>query len=127
MAKSVHNDVLDAALNVIKNDATQMSVCKDTPTTYGEATTSGTYMLAIHTMTSADYTIADVVGGSGGRKVTIAEQAAVSVGATGTATYVCLCDADDRLLYVTTCTSQVLTSGNTVTFPAWAISIGDPT
>lgn len=124
MGKLVHNDVLDAALNVILNDCTQMSVCSDTPTTYSHATTAGTYMLAIHTMTSGDFALSD---GTTGRKITIAEQATVSVGTSGTATHVCLCDVDDRLLYVTTCTSQGLTSGNTVTFPAWTITIGDPT
>jgi len=30
------------------------------------------------------------------------------------------------LYYVTTCTSQALTSGNTVNFPAWDIEIADP-
>jgi hypothetical protein len=30
------------------------------------------------------------------------------------------------LLYVTTCTSQALTAGNTVTVPAWDIEIADP-
>jgi hypothetical protein len=48
------------------------------------------------------------------------------VDTSGTATHVALCDAT-RLLYVTTCTSQALTSGNTVNIPAWDIEIADPT
>jgi hypothetical protein len=44
----------------------------------------------------------------------------------GTATHVALVDGT-RPLYVTTCTSQALTSGNTVNFPVWDIEIADPT
>jgi hypothetical protein len=127
MPKAVHDDVLDGALLVIKNNATQISVCGPTqPATYGEATTGTTYMIAIDSaLDTNDFVIADDVGG--GRKVTIGEQAALNVTATASADYVCLCDVDDRLLYVTTCTEQVLTAGNTVTIPAWTITIGDPT
>lgn len=127
MGKLVHNDVLDGALNIIKNNATQISVCIDTPTTYGQATTLDACMLAIKSdLTSADFTVAD---DTSGRKVTIAQQAAISITGTGTqnATHVCLCDASAKLLYVTTCTSQALTNGNTVTIPAWKITIPDPT
>uniref|UniRef100_A0A6H1ZNS0 Uncharacterized protein n=1 Tax=viral metagenome TaxID=1070528 RepID=A0A6H1ZNS0_9ZZZZ len=126
MGKLVHNDILDAALNVLETACTQISVCKDTPTTYGEATTLGTYMLAIKsTLTGADFLIADAAGG--GRKTTISQQASISVTASGAATHICLMDVSAKLLYVTTCTSQALTSGNTVTIPAWTITIGDPT
>jgi hypothetical protein len=31
------------------------------------------------------------------------------------------------LLFVTTCTSQALVSGNTVNFPAWDIEVAAPT
>lgn len=78
MAKSVHDDVLDGALNIIKNNTNIMTVCSSEPTTRTEAVT--TYALG---------------------------------------------DGSD-LLYVTTCTSQSLTSGNTITFPAWDIEIADP-
>jgi hypothetical protein len=124
----VHNDVLDAALNIIKNNATQMSVCIATPTTYTHATTTDAKVLAIVSdLTSADFAVAEA--GGGGRQITIAEQDLVPIIGTGSqnATHVCLCDVDDRLLYVTTCTLQSLTNGNTVKFPAWVITIGDPT
>jgi hypothetical protein len=129
MAKSVHDDVLDGALAVLRLQATQISVCGPTqPTTYEHATTgTGTgYRLAIESaLDSTDFVIAD--GDGGGRKVTIAEQATLPVSITASADFVCLCDVDDRLLFVTTCTEQVLTSGNTVTIPEWKITIGDPT
>lgn len=121
MAKSVHNDVLDGALDIIKNNVTEMIVCSAEPTTFTEAT--ATYALADVVMASGDFTHAD--GDTSGRKTTVASKAGVTVDTTGTGTHVALCDGT-RLLYVTTCTSQALTSGNTITFPAWDIEIADP-
>lgn len=120
MAKSVHNDVLDAALDEIAT-ATIMTACNAEPTSRTEAVT--TYALADVTMAGGDFTNAD--GDTSGRKVTVAQKASVTVDTTGTANHVALCDAS-VLLYVTTCTSQALTAGNTVTFPAWDIEIADP-
>lgn len=121
MAKSVHNDVLDAAFDVL-DQADIMTVCSQQPTTRTEAIT--TYKLADVAMTpNTDFTKAD--GDTSGRKVTIAAKNAVSVDTTGTGNHVALCDGT-RLLYVTTCTAQALTSGNTVNFPAWAVEIADP-
>lgn len=123
MAKSVHNDVLDAALNIIKNNATRMTLCSAEPTTYAEG--NATYALADVTTTGTDFTVAD--GDTSGRKVTSAEQTGVTVDTTGTGTHVALLDVSNtKLLYVTTCTSQAVTSGNTITFPAWDIEIADP-
>lgn len=126
MAKSVHNDVLDGALNIIKNNCTRMTVCSSEPTTYTEG--NATYALADVTMTGTDFTIAD--GDSSGRKVTISAKSGVTIDASGTAGHIALLDvSNSKLLYVTTCTSLVLTSGgsNTVSFPAWKIEIADPT
>lgn len=126
MGKLVHDDVLDAALNVFETQCTQISVCKNTPTTYSQAVTQGTYMLAIKsTLTGADFLISDAAGG--GRKTTVSAQSAIPVLETGDATHICLMDASAKLLFVTTCTLQTLTAGNTVTIPAWTITIGDPT
>jgi hypothetical protein len=126
MGKMVNDLVLDAAFQYLEDNATQLSVCKDTPTTYSNATTEGNVMLAIHTVSAADFTIGN---GATGRMTTIAAQAAIEVLATGSATHVALSSAvgASQLLYVTTCTSQVLTDGNTVTVPAWTITIADPT
>jgi len=123
--KSVHNDVLDGALNIILNGCTQ--ICVDTvataPTTYAEAVV--TNMLAIKSnVTAGMFAVAD---GTSGRKITIPTCTAIEVMATGDAGHIALCDVDDRLLYVTTCTSQTLTDGNTVTVPWWTIQLEDPT
>jgi hypothetical protein len=74
--------------------------------------------------TTTDYTVAN--GDTSGRKITTAAKSGVSVTASGTATHVSL-DDGTTLLYVTTCTSQSLTSGNTVNIPAWKVEIADPT
>lgn len=123
MGKSVHNDVLDAALDKIAT-STRLVVCSDEPQNFAGI---AAVALADVTLTAGDgngdYTIAD--GDTSGRKVTIAEQADIEVDTSGTATHIAL-DDGSTLLYVTTCTSQALTAGNTVTVPAWKIEILDP-
>ncbi len=122
MAKSVNDDVLDGAFDVL-DQANLMTACSAEPTTRTEAVT--TYALADVAMTvNTDYTKAN--GDTSGRKVTVAAKSGVTVDASGTANHIALVDAT-RLLYVTTCTAQALTSGNTVNFPAWDVEIADPT
>lgn len=124
MAKYLHDDVLDGALNVIKNNATKLCICSTQPTTYTEATT--TYKLAIKTgLTSADYT--GPADHTSGRKLTVNAQSTISVDLAGTAEYVAVTGTSSVLYAVTTCTSQALSLGNTVSVPAWIISMGDPT
>lgn len=125
MAKSVHDDVLDGALNIIKNNCTRQVACSAQPTTYTEA--NATYALADVTLASTDFTNAN--GDTSGRKTTVAAKSSVLIDTTGTATHVALLDvANSKLLYVTTCTSQALTANgsNTVSFPAWDIELADP-
>jgi hypothetical protein len=121
MAKWANDDVMDAALNRVKTLVNLQTVCSQQPTTRTEATT--TYKLADVAMATGDFTLAD--GDAPGRKVTVAQKASVTVDSDGTATHVALTDATS-LVVVTTCTGQVLTSGNTVTFPAWDQEISDP-
>lgn len=124
MAKYANDDVMDAALDEVAT-ATTLTVCSTQPTTRTEAIT--TYKLADVTVTAGDgngdFTIAN--GDTSGRKLTVAAQADIPVDTSGTAEHIALCDGS-RLLYVTTCTSQAITSGNTVTIPAWDIEIADP-
>jgi hypothetical protein len=124
MGKSVHDDVLDGALNILKNNVTKITVCATAPTTYTEG--NATNALADVTVDSADFTVAD---DTSGRKVTIGEQASVLIDTSGTADHIALLDVtNSKLLYVTTCTSQALVANasNTVTIPAFKISIADP-
>jgi hypothetical protein len=120
MGKAVDNTVLDGALNIIDN-ATRMVACSAEPANFAGI---AAVALADVTLAGGDFTDAD--GDTSGRKVTVAAKSGVTVDSTGTATHVTL-DDGATLLYVTTCTSQALTSGNTVNFPAWDIEIADPT
>lgn len=123
MAKSVHDDVLDGAFNIIKNNCTRMTACSTQPTTYTEA--NATYALADVTMASGDFTLAN--GDTSGRKMTVAAKSSVTVDTSGTFAHVALLDvSNSKLLLVTTGTSQALTAGNTVNFPAWDEEIADP-
>lgn len=118
MGKWVNDSVLDVALDKI-GTATQEIVTRTQPADRAAALADA---LATANLTGA-FTKSD---GVSGRKTTIAQQAAVNVTATGSATHVCLIDGAN-LLYVTTVTTpQTLTAGNTVTIPAWTVTIADP-
>ena len=125
MAKACHSDFQDAALGLLKTGATRLSVCTTQPTTYTEGIT--TNMLAIKTITTTDFT-GPASGDTNGRKISVNSASGLTVSSTATASHVALCDTvNSKLLYVTTCTAQGLTSGNTVNVPAWDIEIADPT
>jgi hypothetical protein len=119
MAKFADNSVIDAALNKVAT-ATRQGVTSSQPANFAAIAAA---LLASVTMAGGDYTVAN--GDTSGRKVTMAAKSGVSITATGTATHITLDDAT-TLLYVTTCTSQALTSGNTVNIPAWKIEIAAP-
>ena len=117
MSKFVPDAVIDLLLAGVAT-ATLMNVTSDVGTP-----TDLTNSLADVVMAGGDFVIADDVSG---RKVTIATKTNVPIDTTGTALHVVLSLAG-TILDVTTCTSQVLTSGGTVTFPVWTHSIADPT
>lgn len=124
MAKTIHTDVLDQALNYLKNNTTRICICSAQPTTYTEAIT--TYKLVIKTVTSADFT-GPAAGDTSGRKMTSNAQSGVTIDSSGTALFAAWADSSNtKLLFVTTCTSQALTSGNTANIPAFDYEIGDP-
>lgn len=119
MAKWANDSVMDAALNVVAG-ATTLLVCNAQPADRAAALAAA---LADVSVDSGDFTIAD--GDVSGRKVTVGIQEDIPVDTTGTATHIALITGSD-LVYVTTCTSQGLTAGNTVTVPAWDVEIADP-
>ena len=120
MAKWANDAVIDAGLDVVAT-GTILTVCSAQPTNRTEAVT--TYKLADVVVDGTDFTKSN--GDVSGRKLTVSQQTIVAVDTTGTATHVAI-SSGSTLLYVTTCTSQLLTSGNTVTIPAWDIEISDP-
>lgn len=127
MGKFANDDVLDALLAEIAT-GDEITVCSAEPTTYTEAHT--TYKLADGSLTpgngNGDFTIGD--GDASGRKLTVAQQGPLAIDASDTATHIAITDtANSKLLAVTTCTGQSLTSGGTVTVPAFDIEVADPT
>lgn len=124
MARSAHNDVLDALLDEIAT-STIVSICTTVPTTRTEAVT--TYMLAATAISagdgSGDWTISDLP--STGRNLALAAQTDISITNTGTAQHVAVCDGSN-LQFVTEVTNQQLTSGGTVTIPTFNIIANDP-
>lgn len=123
MAKSAPDGFFDAAFDWL-DQATTMIVCSAQPTTYAEATT--TYALADVAVTpDTDFTKS--AGTPSGRRVTVAAKSGVTVDATGTGNHIALVrTTDSSLRYVTTCTPQGLTAGNTVNIPAWSVTIPQP-
>ena len=122
MAKSVHDDVLDGALNVIKTNSTSMCFCSQQPTTRAEA--YATYMLALQATVTGDFTLSN--GDASGRKVRMAAKSGITVTNSGTATHIAFVDGT-RLLAVTTCASQPLTAAGTFDNPAFDLELADPT
>lgn len=118
MGKYIDDSVMDAGLNVIKSGATAMHVCTtiDSTPTRAEVLAAS---LANVAMTSTDFT-GPADGTTSGRKLTTAAKNGVSVGTSGTAVNVAIITGS-IVLAVTDCTSQALTSGNTVNVPAWVV------
>lgn len=122
MGKACSDAHMDAMLDNIAL-ATTLTVCSAEP-----ANQAGIAAVALADVTltagdgNGDYTIGD--GDTNGRKLTVAQQADVDIDSSGTASHVVLDDGSS--IYVTTCTSQALTSGGTVTIPAWDIEVADP-
>lgn len=119
MAKVVSDGFLDGTLDNIAG-STAYNICSAQPTSIAECDSLS--LIPAHILTGGDFTKAN--GDTSGRKVTVAQQDNLSIDVTGTATHVAINNGVD--FYVTTCTSQLLTSGGTVTGPAWDIELADP-
>jgi len=120
MAKAVPDNTMDAQLDYIAL-SDEMYVCSSEPATRAAAIAAA---LADVAMAGGDFAKAN---DTSGRKVTMAAKSAVPIDTGGTATHIALCKlSDTSLRLVTTCTSQVLTGGGTVDFPAWKHNLQDP-
>ena len=125
MPKVAPDGVMDAAFDFI-DQADMMHVCStlDSSPTYAEIVAASLADVAVTPNT--DFTKAD--GTTSGRKVTVAAKSAVTVDASGDASHIALVTVSGQVVrYVTTCTTQTLTAGNTVNIPAWSVEITDPT
>lgn len=124
MAKVAPNAMIDASLAYVEGSDC-ITVCSAEPADYTAAYTT-LKMAGTSALTTASYAIADAAGG--GRQITIAATTGLSIDVSTAATHLALVNTGDSTMrYVTTVTSQELTSGGTVDIPAWIITIGDPT
>jgi len=124
MAKFIIDAAMDAELDYLAT-CTILFICSAEPVSYADAATSKD--LATHVLTGGDFSKNN--GDASGRKLTLAQQAAITVDHSGTATYWAIgISASSTLVAYGTVTSQALTAGNTVTVPAFDVDeIADPT
>jgi len=122
--------MLDAALQYLEDNADRISVCEGAPTTYEHATsTKGTATGKKLAMSTTPTFTGPAAGDGGGssRKTAVDAEPTITIDASGTADHVALSKSGtSALLYVTECTENALTAGNTVSIPAWDIEIGSP-
>jgi hypothetical protein len=118
MAKKADDTFIDGGPDAIAL-CTSLNICSAEPANFaGIAAVS----LASVVIDGTDFTIAN--GDTSGRKVTVAQQAGMTISGTGDATHIVIDNGTD--IYVTTCTTQALVSGGSVTCPAFDIEIADP-
>ena len=120
MAKWQIDAMLDTALDYISTNAVELYVCTTQPANY--AAIAGVALTGAAVPTYQP----NANGDASGRKLTVDSEVDIPITATGDAQHVVLASAT-VLLYITTCTLQNLTSGGTVTTPAWDIEIADAT
>lgn len=128
MAKWVNADVLDLGINEIKTDANSMRLLSAYTAGDSYATVNAA-SIAAAAMTSGDYTLGN--GASSARTLTTAAKSATASAGSGGAPnlHIAFVDtATSRVLWVTDeTTDQVVTSGNTVNFPALVYTASQPT
>lgn len=123
MGKAAPDATIDAMFDYI-DQSNIMHVCSSEPANY--AGIAAVSLADVAVTPDTDFTKAN--GTTSGRKVTVAAKSSVTVDNSGTATHIALArTTDSTLRYVTTCTSQALTAGNTVNIPSWEIEVADPT
>lgn len=119
MAKKVDQYFLDGFLEILDN-CTHFAVCSTEPANHAGI---AAVTLASKTITAghagADYSLG--AGSPDGRALTTAQQSDISITASGDATHVVRSDGTN--IVVTTCTTQTLTSGGTVTVNSYAHTI----
>lgn len=118
MAKWQNDLMLDAALDYLTTNGTEYYVCTSQPADRAAA------LAAAVTANMSPTFSAKADGVVSGRRVTVQAESGISVTADGTATHLAICSAT-ILLYVTTITSQAVTTGGTINVPAWDAEIQD--
>lgn len=122
----IHDDVLDAALNVINNNADRIDICSAEPANFTEATSTNTLGNKDHG--AAGSAFGDPADRSpNGRKIASTAVTNGSVTGTGTASHYGVSDtANSKLLAASSLSaSQGVTNGNSFSVPSFDIGIPD--
>lgn len=123
MAKVTEDFFLDKFIDGLAV-CTTMTVCSAQPANFADIANVDLAATALTAgVGNGDYTKAN--GDTSGRKLTVAQQSNISITTSGDATHVVLDDGVN--IWATTCTTQTLTSGGTVTIPAFDCELADPT
>ena len=134
MVKFVTDSADDAHLLEIANFGDRITFCSSDPPDYhaavtvADATSGAALGTAVLTLSdgAGDWDLAD--GDVSGRKLTLAEQASITVSLTANANHAAVVsDARSALLLVTEITSQAVTQGNTATIQTFDLEVRDPT
>jgi len=123
VAKYVTHAVQDKMLDYIKASGSELYLCSGSSNVADRAAAIAAALIAVQTPV---YTGPQDNGGETARELEIGELANKEVLVTADATHIVICDATN-ILAITTCTQQSLTDGNTVTIPAFSITVNDVT
>lgn len=125
MAKTLHSDVYDGGLNVVKNNVTNLVFCSSQPGNY--AGIAAVTLVSKTGMTSGgSFTGPAADGPTKGRQLTINAITGMSPSANGTVTYAVLTDGLSRILAGTTVTPQAVSTGQSWDSPAFDVTFPAP-
>lgn len=119
MGKLITQGLLDGTLDQIATCVT-FTLCAGEPANFAAIATNA---LASTTIGSGDFTKAN--GDVSGRKITVDAQADLEIDFSGDVDHVVIDNGTDFM--VTTCATQALTAGGTVSTTAYAFESRDPT
>lgn len=126
MAKYAHSDVLDGGLNGIRNAAIRMLLLKAYTVGDSYATVAANVICTV-TVAPADFTLSGADAAA--RILTTATKSGMASAGSGATPdlHIAFTDNVSKVLWVTDETSnQVVTSGNTVNFPALTYTSAQP-
>lgn len=127
MANLVGDDVLDFGLTMLDLTATHIYIVSADPTTYGEATTGGTYALGNKSFGAGGCFGAPGAGSPNGRRVQSASITDGTITNSGTATGWAVVSSAASKLYANgdLSATQVVTSGNTFQLGAFYVNLAN--
>ncbi len=127
MGKYANPLVMDNGLNYVKDNSLWVCLCQGQPLDYAEATTlinNNGKLIAETGVLPTDFVLGNAT--PSGRKLVVPEKSGIEVNLSGTLDHIALVSGTD-LLFVTNITNaQIVYNGNTVTIPAWEITIAAP-